>query len=70
MGSDYPPLLSAPSRPDGELCRRAAVFDGLCTNVAQGSGFGAYLQGLLLPPDRLKTLTASLAPAHRPSSSG
>src|SRR5438876_4604899 len=41
----------------GPLEAYAAVFDDLFGNVAQRRGFRAYLQGLLLPHDRHKTLT-------------
>jgi hypothetical protein len=36
----------------------AAQFDGLWAKAAQRESFRAYLQGLLLPRDRNKTLTA------------
>src|SRR5581483_10825845 len=36
----------------------ASRFDDLFSRVAQRRGFRAYLQGLLLPRDRNKTLTA------------
>ncbi len=42
----------------GPLEAFAAQFDDLFTRVAQRRGFRAYLQGLLLPRDRNKTLTA------------
>ena len=41
----------------GPLERYAASFDDLFGNVAQRRSFRAYLQGLLLPHDRHKTLT-------------
>ena len=41
----------------GPLEAYAAVFDDLFGHVAQRRGFRAYLQGLLLPHDRHKTLT-------------
>ena len=41
----------------GPLEDYAAAFDALFGNVAQRRSFRAYLQGLLLPRDRLKTLT-------------
>ena len=46
----YPP---AP----GPLEDYAARFDGLFRSLAQRRGFRDYLQGLLLPRDRNKTLT-------------
>lgn len=42
----------------GPLEAFAAHFDDLFSRVAQRRGFRAYLQGLLLPRDRNKTLTA------------
>lgn len=42
----------------GPLEDYAAQFDHLFGNLAQRRGFRAYLQGLLLPRDRNKTLTA------------
>jgi hypothetical protein len=42
----------------GPLEDYAAQFDALFARVAQRRGFRAYLQGLLLPRDRNKTLTA------------
>jgi hypothetical protein len=47
--------MPARSRPLEEF---AARFDDLFETVAQRRGFRAYLQGLLLPWDRNKTLTA------------
>ena len=41
----------------GLLEAYAVAFDDLFGNVAQRRGFRAYLQGLLLPHDRHKTLT-------------
>src|SRR5215208_1735599 len=49
--------LSCPPAP-GPLEDYAAQFDPLFTSLAQRRGFRAYLQGLLLPRDRNKTLTA------------
>jgi len=49
--------LSCPPAP-GPLEDYAAQFDGLLGSLAQRRGFRAYLQGLLLPRDRNKTLTA------------
>jgi SRSO17 transposase len=46
--------LSARARPAGDY---AAEFDGLFRSLAQRRGFRDYLQGLLLPRDRNKTLT-------------
>src|SRR4051812_49808661 len=54
--------LSCPPAP-GPLEDYAAQFDGLLGSLAQRRGFRAYLQGLLLPRDRNKTLT-SLAGAE------
>ena len=42
----------------GPLEAYAAVFDDLFGHLAQRRGFRGYLQGLLLPHDRHKTLTA------------
>src|SRR3712207_5822177 len=42
----------------GPLEAYAAAFDGLFATLAQRRAFRAYLQGLLLPRDRNKTLTA------------
>jgi SRSO17 transposase len=42
----------------GPLEDYAARFDALFGSLAQRRGFRAYLQGLLLPRDRNKTLTA------------
>src|SRR5262245_54297556 len=42
----------------GPLEAYAAEFDRLFTTLAQRRGFREYLQGLLLPRDRNKTLTA------------
>jgi SRSO17 transposase len=41
----------------GPLEDYAAQFDGLWAKAAQRASFRAYLQGLLLPRDRNKTLT-------------
>jgi hypothetical protein len=41
----------------GPLEDYAAAFDGLFRSLGQRRGFRAYLQGLLLPRDRNKTLT-------------
>src|SRR5919106_988993 len=41
----------------GPLEDYAAQFDGLWVKAAQRASFRAYLQGLLLPRDRNKTLT-------------
>jgi hypothetical protein len=49
--------LSCPAAP-GPLEDYAAQFDALFARLAQRRGFRAYLQGLLLPRDRNKTLTA------------
>jgi hypothetical protein len=49
--------LPCPPAP-GPLEDYAAQFDALFTSLAQRRGFRAYLQGLLLPRDRNKTLTA------------
>ncbi len=49
--------LTCPPAP-GPLEDYAASFDGLFANLAQRRGFREYLQGLLLPRDRNKTLTA------------
>src|SRR3954451_16590579 len=49
--------LSCPPAP-GPLEDYAAQFDGLFARLAQRRGLRAYLQGLLLPRDRNKTLTA------------
>ena len=42
----------------GPLEEYAAQFDALFGTLAQRRGFREYLQGLLLPRDRNKTLTA------------
>ena len=49
--------LACPAAP-GPLEDYAARFDELFETLAQRRGFRAYLQGLLLPRDRNKTLTA------------
>src|SRR5512133_2317234 len=49
--------LPCPPAP-GPLEDYAAQFDPLFTSLAQRRAFRAYLQGLLLPRDRNKTLTA------------
>jgi hypothetical protein len=49
--------LPVPPAP-GPLEAYAARFDDLFTTLAQRRGFREYLQGLLLPRDRHKTLTA------------
>lgn len=49
--------LSCPPAP-GPLEDYAVGFDALFANVAQRRGFREYLQGLLLPRDRNKTITA------------
>jgi SRSO17 transposase len=49
--------LPCPPAP-GPLEDYAAQFDPLFARLAQRRGFRAYLQGLLLPRDRNKTLTA------------
>src|SRR5919204_6796193 len=49
--------LPCPSAP-GPLEAYAAEFDPLFGTLAQRRGFREYLQGLLLPRDRNKTLTA------------
>jgi hypothetical protein len=52
-----PKRLACPPAP-GPLEDYAAQFDSLLARLAQRRGFRAYLQGLLLPRDRNKTLTA------------
>lgn len=47
----------------GPLEGYAAQFDHLFGNLAQRQGFRTYLQGLLLPRDRNKTLTALVGTA-------
>jgi SRSO17 transposase len=47
---------AAPTAP-GPLEDYAAQFDDLWAKAAQRESFRAYLQGLLLPRDRNKTLT-------------
>jgi SRSO17 transposase len=49
--------VPAPSAP-GPLEDYATLFDPLFSDVAQRRGFREYLQGLLIPRDRNKTLTA------------
>src|ERR671930_2361163 len=49
--------LPCPPAP-GPLEDYATGFDPLFGSLAQRRGFRAYLQGLLLPRDRNKTLTA------------
>src|SRR2546430_14822612 len=49
--------LPAPPAP-GPLEDYAAQFDPLFATLAQRRGFREYLQGLLLPRERNKTLTA------------
>src|SRR5437868_13019401 len=49
--------LACPPAP-GPLEDYARTFDPLFGTLAQRRGFRAYLQGLLLPRDRNKTLTA------------
>ena len=49
--------VPCPSAP-GPLEGYAAQFDPLFSTLAQRRGFREYLQGLLLPRDRNKTLTA------------
>src|SRR5712692_11293538 len=49
--------LACPPAP-GPLEDYAVGFDELFANVAQRRGFREYLQGLLLPRDRNKTITA------------
>ena len=51
--------VAAPPAP-GPLETYAAQFDDLFGRLAQRSAFREYLQGLLLPRDRNKTLTARL----------
>ena len=59
-----PPGATADDRPPpcppapGPLEDYATQFDPLLTSVAQRRGFRDYLQGLLTPRDRNKTLTA------------
>jgi hypothetical protein len=48
---------ACPAAP-GPLEEYAAQFDSLFGTLAQPRGFRDYLQGLLLPRDRNKTLTA------------
>jgi hypothetical protein len=52
--TDRRPCPTAP----GPLDAYAAEFDHLFGTVPQRCGFRAYLQGLLLPRGRNKTLTA------------
>jgi hypothetical protein len=52
-----PKRLPCPPAP-GPLEDYASQFDSLFARLAQRRGFRAYLQGLLLPRDRNKTLTA------------
>src|SRR5438552_18994367 len=49
--------LPAPPAP-GPLEEYATLFDPLFSDVAQRRGFREYVQGLLLPRDRNKTITA------------
>jgi SRSO17 transposase len=49
--------VPAPPAP-GPLEGYATLFDPLCTDVAQRRGLRDYVQGLLLPRDRNKTITA------------
>jgi SRSO17 transposase len=49
--------VPAPPAP-GPLEEYATLFDPLFSDVAQRRGFREYLQGLLLPRDRNKTVTA------------
>src|SRR6266511_3157044 len=49
--------LPCPAAP-GPLEDYTSQFDPLLARLAQRRGFRAYLQGLLLPRDRNKTLTA------------
>src|SRR5438094_7940499 len=49
--------LACPPAP-GPLEEYAAHFDDLFQTLAQRRSFRSYLQGLLLPRDRNKTLTA------------
>src|SRR5919199_6546456 len=49
--------IDCPPAP-GPLEEYAARFDDLFTHAAQRRSFRDYLQGLLLPRDRNKTLTA------------
>ena len=49
--------LACPPAP-GPLEAYAATFDGLFGTLAQRRSFREYLQGLLLPRERNKTLTA------------
>jgi SRSO17 transposase len=49
--------VPAPPAP-GPLEEYATRFDPLFSDVAQRRGFRDYVQGLLLPRDRNKTLTA------------
>src|SRR5207244_960472 len=55
----------APPAP-GPLEEYATLFDPLFTDVAQRRGFREYVQGLLLPRDRNKTLTAVAGAAPTP----
>ena len=54
------PRRPCPSAP-GLLEDYAAQFDGLFSSLAQRRGLRDYLQGLLLPRDRNKTLTGLAA---------
>jgi SRSO17 transposase len=59
MGQEEPrPERKAISAAPGPLEAYVAQFDDLWVKAAQREAFRAYLQGLLLPRDRNKTLTA------------
>ena len=53
----------------GPLEDYAQRFDALFSSLAQRRGFRDYLQGLLLPRDRNKTLTGWPAPSRSPGPS-
>jgi hypothetical protein len=53
----------------GPLEGYATQFDPLLAIVAQRRGFRDYLQGLLLPRDRNKTLTGLAGPSRSPGPS-
>src|SRR6266536_4764812 len=58
-GVDLPMTTRRPCPPaTGPLEAYAARFDPLLSRLAQRRGLRAYLQGLLLPRDRNKTMTA------------
>ena len=55
--------LACPPAP-GPLEEFAAIFDPLFGTLAQRRSFREYLQGLLVPRERNKTLTARSAPSR------